>query len=275
MEKTTLFFDKGLRGSIENIVVCGGPFFRDLQWSLASLPILFGGLGLYSAKVVSSYAFVASRAQSWVLQDHILRDSGICGMDVDYASALSCLRDTIPSFDFNVFTNKDTAPTLASALFSEMVKDMEVRFDMIACLDSFGEHAVHCKELPGFKYQHDMVRDILFDICRRAGISVKKEAFGGKHACVDLTGVSPLVGLSSRGFIVGQAPLKAASCKVTKHEKACIENQHVFIPFAFDTFGFLAPEAVELLTRVQRVMNSNVMTPRSINVVFTRIGFAI
>ncbi|GJT94736.1 hypothetical protein Tco_1090254 [Tanacetum coccineum] len=41
---------------------------------------------------------------------------------------------------------------------------------------------------------------------------------GGKHACVDLTGVSPLVGLSNRGFIVGHAALKAASCKVTKHE---------------------------------------------------------
>ncbi|GJT83755.1 hypothetical protein Tco_1058097 [Tanacetum coccineum] len=319
----------GLRESIENIVVCGGPFFGDLQWRLASLPIRLGGLGLYSAKVVSSYAFVASRAQSWVLQDHILRDSGICGMDDDYVSALACLRDTIPSFDFNVFTNKDTAPskaqqTLASALFSEMVKDMEVRFDMTvrqkavfeclraphaqdfllaipidglgqhmspveyrtilkyrlmiplfpvdaicpvcrkACLDSFGEHAVHCKELPGFKYRHDMVRDILFDICRRAGISVKKEApvnfltdpsdgrstlrpadilvfgwVGGKHACVDLTGVSPLVGLSSRGFTVGSL------------------------------------QAVELLTRVQRVMNSNVMTPRSTNVVFNRIDFAI
>ncbi|GKB16607.1 hypothetical protein Tco_0850530 [Tanacetum coccineum] len=99
---------------------------------------------------------------------------------------------------------------------------------------------------------------------------------GGKtRPCVDLTGVSPLVGLSSRGFKVGRAALKAASCKVTKHEKTCIENQHVFISFTFDTFGFLAPEAVELLTRVQRVMNSNVMTPRSINVVFTRIGFAI
>ncbi|GJV93107.1 hypothetical protein Tco_1540920 [Tanacetum coccineum] len=316
MEKAALFFDKGLRGSIENIVVCGGPFFGDLQWSLASLPIRFGGLGLYSAKVVSSYAFVASRAQSWVLQDHILRDSGICGMDVDYASALACLRDTIQAL-----------------ILTEMVKDMEVRFDMTvrqkvvfeclrapyaqdfllaipidglgqhmspACLDSFGEHAVHCKELPGFKYRHDMVRDVLFDICRRAGISVKKEApvnfltgpsdgrsilrradvlvfgwVGGKHACVDLTGVSPHVGLSSRGFTVGQTALKVASCKVTKHEKACIENQHVFIPFAFDTFGFLAPEAVELLTRVQGVMNSNVMTPRSINVVFTIIDFAI
>ncbi|GJX32015.1 hypothetical protein Tco_0241870, partial [Tanacetum coccineum] len=100
-----------LRGSIENIVVCEGPFFGDLQWRLASLPIRLGGLGLYLTKVVSSYAFVASRAKSWVLQDNTLRDSDICGMDDDYVSALACLRDTIPSFDFNVFTNKDTAPS--------------------------------------------------------------------------------------------------------------------------------------------------------------------
>ncbi|GKC75879.1 zinc knuckle CX2CX4HX4C containing protein [Tanacetum coccineum] len=93
--------------------------------------------------------------------------------------------------------------------------------------------------------------------------------------CVDLTGVSPLVGFSSRGFTAGQAAFKAALCKVTKHEKACIENQHVFIPFAFDTFSFLAPEAVELLSRVQRFMHSNVMTPRSTDVVFKRIGFTI
>nr|GEV13195.1 retrovirus-related Pol polyprotein from transposon TNT 1-94 [Tanacetum cinerariifolium] len=40
----------------------------------------------------------------------------------------------------------------------------------------FGEHAVHCKKLSEFKYRHDMVKDVLFDISRRAGISVKKEA---------------------------------------------------------------------------------------------------
>nr|GEW72604.1 reverse transcriptase domain-containing protein [Tanacetum cinerariifolium] len=139
---------------------------------------------------------------------------------------------------------------------------------------------IHCKELPGFKYRHDMVRDVLFDICRGSGISAKKESLvnfltglsnerstlrpadvlvfrwvRGKHACVDLTVVSPLVGLSSRGFTMGQTGLKAASYKVTKHEKTCIENQLVFIPFAFDICGFLAPEAVELLNRVQRVMN--------------------
>ncbi|GKD58766.1 ankyrin repeat-containing protein [Tanacetum coccineum] len=49
---------------------------------------------------------------------------------------------------------------------------------------------------------------------------------------------------------------EAESSKVAKHEKACLENQHVFIPFAFDTFGFLAPEVEEFLNRVQRVVQN-------------------
>ncbi|GJX66651.1 hypothetical protein Tco_0300994 [Tanacetum coccineum] len=72
----------------------------------------------------------------------------------------------------------------------------------------------------------------------------------------NLLGVSPLVGLRDNGFVAGQAALKAESSKVAKHVKACLENQHVFIPFAFDTFGFLAPEAEEFLNRVQRVVQS-------------------
>ncbi|KAL6517045.1 hypothetical protein OROHE_018005 [Orobanche hederae] len=162
------------------------------------------------------------------------------------------------------------------------------------CLDTYGEHAVHCKVDPGFKFRHDHVRDTLYDVLWRAGISAKKEAavkfltnplegrstlrpadvliFGwanGKHTCVDLTGVSPLVGIGHGTFTVGQAALRAASGKIAKHEKACIDNGHTFIPFAFDTFGFLAPEAVGLLKRV------NVMTPGSREFIFKRIGFAI
>ncbi|KAL8268762.1 hypothetical protein R6Q59_002560 [Mikania micrantha] len=30
---------------------------------------------------------------------------------------------------------------------------------------------------------------------------------GGEHSCVDLTGVSPLVGLRDTGFVAGQAAL--------------------------------------------------------------------
>nr|GFB61984.1 putative phospholipid/glycerol acyltransferase [Tanacetum cinerariifolium] len=60
-------FDNGLRRAIKAIVVCESPFLGDFQWSLASLSILFGVLGLCSAEDVSTYAFVASRAQSWSL----------------------------------------------------------------------------------------------------------------------------------------------------------------------------------------------------------------
>ncbi|GJT51513.1 retrovirus-related pol polyprotein from transposon TNT 1-94 [Tanacetum coccineum] len=77
---------------------------------------------------------------------------------------------------------------------------------------------------------------------------------GGKHACVDLIGVSPLVGLSGKGFTVGQAALKAASCKVTKYEKACIENEHVFIPFAFDTIWKADHEMIQGATIADTVI---------------------
>jgi hypothetical protein len=239
MEEATILFDKELRAAVEDIVVGGGPFFGDLQWRVASLPIKVGGLGLYSAVEAASYVYVASRAQSWVLQDHILRDSGVCGMDSDFDSALDGLHETIPSFDLSNFTRKDTVPlkaqhVLARALFGKIVQDMEVKFNMTtrekavfgclraahaqdfllaipidglgqhmspieyrtilkyrlmihlfpidevcpvcrkACLDNFGDHAVHCRELPDFKYRHNFVRDVLFDVFRCAGISEKK-----------------------------------------------------------------------------------------------------
>nr|GEV30753.1 auxilin-like protein [Tanacetum cinerariifolium] len=174
-----------------------------------------------------------------------------------------------------------------AALFFEKV---------LRIFEFFGEHTVHCKELPGFKYRHDMVKGVIFYICRRAGISAKKEervnfsidssdgrttlrqtdilVFGsvrGKYVCVDLNEVSPLVGLSSKGFTVGHATLKIALCKVKKHAKACMKTQHMFIPFAFNASGFLAPEALEIVSRVQRIMNSNVMTYRSTNGVLEKL----
>ncbi|KAL6514241.1 hypothetical protein OROHE_019228 [Orobanche hederae] len=289
--------------------------------------------------VASQYAFVASRIQTWGLQDHILSSEDIEGMDNNFNKAFMTLQETLPDFDFSSFTSKDTAPTktqstLASALFGHAqdfllaisieglgLKMSPVEYRTIlkyrlmiplypsdsrcpacitGCLDAYGEHAVHCKVDPGFKQRHDHVRDISYDILWRADISSKKEApvnfltdpfegrlrlrpadvliFGwanGKHACVDLTGVSPLVGIGHGTFTVGQAALRAASSKIAKYEKACHENGHAFIPFAFDTFGFLPPDAVGLLKRVQKVMHNNVMTPGSREFVFHRLGFAI
>ncbi|KAJ0552955.1 putative exostosin [Helianthus annuus] len=85
----------------------------------------------------------------------------------------------------------------------------------------------------------------------------------------------PSCWLGGSVFMVDQAALKAASDKVTKHEKSYLNNEHMFILFVFDTFGFLVPKVVDLLSRVQRVMHSNIMTPRSMDVVFKRLSFAI
>ena len=92
---------------------------------------------------------------------------------------------------------------------------------------------------------------------------------------MDLTGVSPLAGLRESGFVAGQAIRKAESKKVDKHAKACADNQHVFVPFAFDTFGTLAPEAIRLLTRVQKVVHSSCSSTGGRGIVFNRLGFAI
>jgi hypothetical protein len=83
------------------------------------------------------------------------------------------------------------------------------------------------------------------------------------------------VGLRIEDFTAGRTTLKAASSKMVKHEKTCSDNQHVFIPFAFDTFGFLAPEAVHILKRIQKAMHSNVISPRSMNIVFQKLSFVI
>ncbi|GJR77916.1 putative reverse transcriptase domain-containing protein [Tanacetum coccineum] len=266
---------------------------------------------MYIGEAVSIFDNGLRRAIEAIV-DHILQGCGIDGADSDYGYALDRVRMSLPEFDlsvsFDLFPRQKAVVECLRALraqnfltvipiegLGQHMSALEYRTILKyrlmiplfsidepcpvcrkVCLDSFGEHAVHCKELPGFKYRHDLIRDVLYDVLKRAGISSKKEAPAeGKHACVDLTGVSPLVGLRDNGFVAGQATLKAKSSNVVKHEKTCLENQHVFIPFAFDTFGFLAPEAEEFFTRVQRVVQSNFSTPTTQNFIFSRIGFAI
>nr|GEU77548.1 putative reverse transcriptase domain-containing protein [Tanacetum cinerariifolium] len=188
MKEAALFFDKGLRGSIKNIMK---------KWLLPMFLWSRGpNLGCYKT---TSY------------------------MTVTYV-------DMEVHFDMTVRQN---------ALF-ECLRALHAQdFLLPIHIDGIGQH------MSSVEYR---------TILKRAEISTMKEApvnflidlrdersalratdvlifgwVGGKHACVDLTGVSPLVGLSSRGFTVGQTALKAASCKVTKHEKASIENQHMFI----------------------------------------------
>ncbi|XP_052627212.1 serine/threonine-protein kinase BIK1-like [Lactuca sativa] len=63
---------------------------------------------------------------------------------------------------------------------------------------------------------------------------------GGKHACVDLTSVSPLVGLGSGGFAAAHAALKAAACKVDFNARL---SDFAFVTqnFQLDAYYYASP----------------------------------
>jgi hypothetical protein len=69
--------------------------------------------------------------------------------------------------------------------------------------------------------------------------------------------------------------LKVISNKMVKYRKVCSDNQHIFISFVFDIFGFLISKIVNYLKKVQKVMYNNNMSLRSMNVVFQRLNFII
>jgi hypothetical protein len=102
---------------------------------------------------------------------------------------------------------------------------------------------------------------ISFNVFKRIGVSVKKETLvnflidplkmrstlrptnvlvydrvRGKHACVYLTGVYSLMGLTIENFNLGQTTFKATSSNVIKHERTFSDNQYAFISFAVDIF---------------------------------------
>jgi hypothetical protein len=55
----------------------------------------------------------------------------------------------------------------------------------------------------------------------------------------------------------------------------CSDNQQIFTQFAFNIFALLIQVVVNLLKRVQKVMHSNVVSLRSMDVGFQILGFAV
>ncbi|KAF5770368.1 hypothetical protein HanXRQr2_Chr14g0658681 [Helianthus annuus] len=63
--------------------------------------------------------------------------------------------------------------------------------------------------------------------------------------------------------MAGQVVLKAESEKFAKHEKACVENQYVSIPFIVDTIVSFAPKAVGFQDRVSKAVHNNFSTSKN------------
>ncbi|KAL5729708.1 hypothetical protein ACHQM5_002617 [Ranunculus cassubicifolius] len=165
-------------------------------------------------------------------------------------------------------------------------------------MDSFGDHAVHCRNDIGVKFRHNAVRDTVCDILLKSGIAFKKEAElqfmssndnsrlrpadvllyswdSGRNLCLDLTGVSPFVGFGNKTFEAEFAVEEAARKKTLKHEAVCTRNGYSFAPFAFSTFGGLKTRSVEFLRRVREVFLGHFQCPKLASFIFPRVSFSI
>ncbi|PWA97973.1 hypothetical protein CTI12_AA024310 [Artemisia annua] len=71
---------------------------------------------------------------------------------------------------------KDLVAKLAIPMFSEgsLCPSCNVH-----SMDQWRDHTVHCSSEVGVKFRHNLVRDILVDICSKVGIMVHKEASTG------------------------------------------------------------------------------------------------
>ncbi|GJW24065.1 hypothetical protein Tco_0037876, partial [Tanacetum coccineum] len=137
-------------------------------------------------------------------------------------------------------------------------------------MDQWGDHAVHCSSEVGVKFRHNLVRDILVDICSKVGIMVRKEApmgflsedgkdlrpaylllfnwLQGKDACLDVTCISPFAGMGASSWAPGVALHNAVEKKKRKYVLIYEENGYKFIPFAFSTFWEFNTEALGTLS---------------------------
>jgi len=97
-------------------------------------------------------------------------------------------------------------------------------------------------------------------------------------SCVDVTIISNLcpsnIGSSAKP---GKAVEVSQAKKVAKHEKACMENNLDFVPFAVDVCGVHGSVAIDLLHRLATAYQARSMKPFSqcLTFCYRRISFAI
>nr|GEV51999.1 hypothetical protein [Tanacetum cinerariifolium] len=176
----------------QKVVTASGPGFGDWQWRLATLPIKLGGLGILLAGDIIQYAFLVSRLQTRALQAKILMKIGIESNGSSFQHALDAFNTTC-NVDVLYVTTCTSAPqmmkNLAKCYFGFIEKDLVSKLAVpmfsegslcpscnVHRMDQWGDHVVHCFSEVGVKFRHNLVRDILVNICSKVRIMVRKEA---------------------------------------------------------------------------------------------------
>lgn len=126
-------------------------------------------------------------------------------------------------------------------------------------MDIYKDHALHYASAVGQKYRHNLMRDVILDICYHYAVAARKEvslgllsetnvAFkpvdilihsweNGQDTCFDVTGVSPFAGEGIRSFKIGHAISMEVSRKCNKYLDKCASLGYRFCTLALGKIG--------------------------------------
>nr|GEX68830.1 hypothetical protein [Tanacetum cinerariifolium] len=129
-----------------------------------------------------------------------------------------------------------------------------------------GDHTVHCSSEVGVKLRHNLVHDILVEICSKVKIM-------DKDACLDVTGISPFAGMRASSWPPEVALNIVVEKKNRKYASICADNGYKFIPFAFSTFGEFDKDALDTLSRISSLSICHSNNVKSGTFIFLRVSF--
>ena len=154
-------------------------------------------------------------------------------------------------------------------------------------LDPLGHHAVTCRHGGDVVTRHNRLRDEVFDLCRRAHLSVSVERGHGltrdlshtrpadiliagwdrgKPAALDLTITSPLcsVILGESCHQAGAAALAAETRKLHSNGPKCQELGWSCIPLAVETYGNWGKQAHDTFSRLASFLAIHQSSPKAV-----------
>nr|GEW51665.1 putative reverse transcriptase domain-containing protein [Tanacetum cinerariifolium] len=247
-------FDQALLDYLKKVVIALGPGFGDWWWRLATVSIKLGGLRILSGGNIIQYATTCNVdvlfVTTYTFSPQMMKTLAKCYFGViekdivskyslSQVAILNCIRApyaqnflfTIPINGLGQRMNHRQfwsvlCYTLSVPMFSEGSLCPSCNAHQ---MDQWGDHAIHyCSEV-GVKFRHNLVRDILVDICSKVGI------------------------MGANSWAPGVALYNVVEKKKRKYASICEDNRCKFIPFAFSTFGEFNTEALDTLSRIKAI----------------------
>ena len=204
-----------------------------------------------------------------------------------------------PGFGF-CLTNDTWRAAVRFRLTLPVYSNKEVQCPLCSTelLDVYGIHSVYCSGADGAIFRHNLVRDTIFAIARKAHVSVRKEEGhlladadglkpadllfpawdGGPPLCLDVSIANSLATLHAPRPFSPMEPLQMKhNDKIRKYEALCVARGVAFKPFVCGSLAGLTDDASLFLKQLGTALSCTTAMSRDTAIadVLCQVSFAI